>query len=81
MDKLKKIISDSENLINSEFIPSPKKNRIMAYCANLRDLLQDLIGEFKTCSDVCTRYRNEICLLIYYCVCRFLDQYNEKNLR
>ncbi|XP_065052441.1 alpha-catulin-like isoform X2 [Rhopilema esculentum] len=51
MDKLKKIISDSENLINSEFIPSPKKNRIMAYCANLRDLLQDLIGEFKTCSD------------------------------
>lgn len=54
--KLKKIIIDTENLVNSEFIPSPKKNRIIAFCTNLRDLSDDLIQEFKTSKDVSTAH-------------------------
>jgi len=51
LGKLKKIIIDTENLVNSEFIPSSKKNRIIAFCKNLRDLSDDLIQEFKLCRD------------------------------
>ena len=52
LGKLKNIITDTENLVNSEFIPSPKKNRIIAFCTNLRDLSDDLIQEFNVCKDV-----------------------------
>ena len=52
LGKLKKIIIDTENLVNSEFISSPKKNKIIAFCTNLRDLSDDLIQEFRLCKDV-----------------------------
>eukprot|EP00112_Aurelia_sp_Birch-Aquarium-sp1_P021575 Seg585.1 transcript_id=Seg585.1/GoldUCD/mRNA.D3Y31 product=alpha-catulin protein_id=Seg585.1/GoldUCD/D3Y31 len=51
LQKMKKIIKDTENLVNTEFIASSKKNRIVAYCTNLEDLQQDLMQEFKMCND------------------------------
>ena len=54
LGKLKKIVIDTENLVNLECFPSPKKSRIIAFCTNLRDLSDDLIQEFKVCKDVST---------------------------
>ena len=52
LQKMNKIIKDTENLVNTEFIASSKKNRIIAYCKNLEDLQQDLMQEFRICNDV-----------------------------
>lgn len=50
LEKIQKIITDTETLLETTSIPFARKSKITAYCKNLRDLLTDLQQDFKRCS-------------------------------
>ena len=53
-EKLDIVTVESENLVNTEIIPSIRRSKITALCKNLRDLLQELLEGFSYCQDVST---------------------------